>query len=143
MFITFQPLYTPAFFRWLSNLALYFAHRGRLLVPRAMLNGCQLSPVNFLTESSPLPSAGIELTLFLGISLDLTNAFIHCGHVSLGTSVYEFLGIISLISSATIFTCAQIAILLLSLQYFFFFFYQSSYCNFVIIAFLWHSLLLL
>ena len=38
----------------------------------------QLSPVNFPSESSPLPSPGIELTLFLGMSLDLTNAFIHC-----------------------------------------------------------------
>ena len=37
----------------------------------------QLSPVNFPSESSPLPSPGIELTLFLGMSLDLTNAFIH------------------------------------------------------------------
>ena len=75
----------------------------------------------------------------LGKSLDLTNAFINCFYVSFRTSIYEFLGIISLMSSATIFTCAHIAILLLSLD----FFYQSSYCNFVvIIAFLWHPLLL-
>ena len=37
----------------------------------------QLS-VNFPSESSTLPSPGIELTLFFGMSLDLTNAFIHC-----------------------------------------------------------------
>ena len=37
----------------------------------------QLPPVNLPSESSPLPSPGIELTLFLGMSLDLTNTFIH------------------------------------------------------------------
>ena len=59
--------------------------------------------------------------------------------MSLGTSEYEFLGIINLMSSATIFSRAHIAILLLS----FYFFYQSSYYNVVVItAFLWHILLL-
>ena len=55
--------------------------------------------------------------------------------------MFEFLSIINLMSSATIF----IAILLLSWHVFFllFFFYQNSHCNVVvIIAFLWHSLLL-
>ena len=51
----------------------------------------------------------------LGISLDLTNAFIH-----LRIIVYEFLGIINLMSLTTIFTNAHIAILLLSLNVFFF-----------------------
>ena len=45
-----------------------------------------LSPVNFPSESSPLPSPGIELTLFLGISLDLTNAFIPCAMCPWGRS---------------------------------------------------------
>ena len=29
----------------------------------------QLSPVNFLSESSPLPSPGIELTLFVYVTV--------------------------------------------------------------------------
>ena len=67
----------------------------------------------------PLPSPGIELTLFgylAGSNLHLYPLY----HVSL--NVYEFLGIISLMSSATIFTSAHIAILLLSLHFFFLFF---------------------
>ena len=51
----------------------------------------------------------------LGLSQDLTNAFIHR---AMRTSVNEFLGIINLMSSATIFTSAHIVILLLSLHVF-------------------------
>ena len=51
----------------MSNLALYFAHRGRLfkfLEPCFMDVSYQLSLVNFPSESFPLPSPGIELTVF-------------------------------------------------------------------------------
>ena len=58
-------------------------------------------------------------------------------YVSLKGFVYEFQGIIKLMSSANIFTSAHIAILLLSLHVFcLFVFYQKSYRNFVIIALL-------
>ena len=52
---------------WKSNLAIYFAHQGRLFKfyePCLMDVSYQLSPVNFPSECSPLPSPGIELTLF-------------------------------------------------------------------------------
>ena len=79
----------------------------------------QLSPVNFPTESSPLTSPSIELTTFGYVTG--SNQRLHpLYHVSLRTSVYEFLGIINLMSSATIFTSAHIVILLLSLPFFFF-----------------------
>ena len=45
--------------------------------------------------------------------------------MSLRTSVYEFLVVINIMSSATIFTSAHIAILLLSLHVFFFFFTRA------------------
>ena len=54
----------------------------------------------------------------LGMSLDLTKAFIHCA-MSPWKHVWEFLAIIKLMSSATIFTSTHIAILLLSLHVFF------------------------
>ncbi len=43
----------------MSSLTLYFAYE-----PCLMDVSYQLSPVNFPSESSPLPSLGIELTLF-------------------------------------------------------------------------------
>ena len=92
----------------MSNLTLYFAHWGILL---KLHDVSYLLSVNLPSKISPLPSPIIEVTLY---------------HVPLRTSVYEFLGIINLISSATIFTSAHIAILQLSS----FFFYRSSYCNF-------------
>ena len=57
------------------------------------------SPVNFPSASSPLPSSGIELTL-LGY---VTGFNQHLYPLYLRTSVSEFLGIINLMSSATIF----------------------------------------
>ena len=60
------------------------------LVPRAMFNGYQLSPVNFPSENSPLPSPGIELTLFGYVTGSKQRLYPQC-HVSLRTSLYEFL----------------------------------------------------
>ena len=77
----------------------------------------QLSLVNFPSESSPLPSPGIELTLF-GYVTGSNQRLYPLYLVSLRISVYVFLGIINLMSSATIFTSAHIAILLLSLDFF-------------------------
>ena len=51
----------------MSNLHLYFAHRGRLfLFHEPCLMDWQLSVIscNFPSENSPLTSPGIELTLF-------------------------------------------------------------------------------
>ena len=51
----------------MPNLTLYFAHWSRLFKfhePCLMDVSYQLSPVNFPSESSPLPAPGIELTLF-------------------------------------------------------------------------------
>ena len=51
----------------MSNLTLYFVYRGRLFLFHELCfmdASYQLSPVNFLSESSLLPSPGIELTLF-------------------------------------------------------------------------------
>ena len=82
-----------------------------------MFNGCQLSPVNFLFESSPLSSLGMELTLFGYVTGSIQRLY-PLSYVSLRTSVYEFLGIINLImSSVTIFTRAHIATLLLLLLF--------------------------
>ena len=70
MFITmFRPLYAPTFFRWVEmlNLTLYFVYWGRLFQfhePCFTDVSYQLSPVNFPSESSSMPSPGIELTLF-------------------------------------------------------------------------------
>ena len=72
----------------MSSLTLYFAYRGRLLVPQTMFNGCQLSPVNFPAESSPLLSSGIELTLF-GYVTGSNQRLYPLYHVFLRTSVYE------------------------------------------------------
>ena len=58
-----------------------------VLVPRAMFNGCQLSPVNFPSESSPLPSLGTELTLF-GYVTGSNQRLYPLYHVFLWTSVY-------------------------------------------------------
>ena len=55
----------------MSNLTLYFAYRGRLFLfqePSLMDVSYQLSPVHFHSESSPLPSPGIELILFRYVS---------------------------------------------------------------------------
>ena len=63
----------------MSNLTLYFAYQGRLFYvhePCFMDVSYQLSPVNFHSESSPLPSPGIELALF-GYVTGSDNAFIH------------------------------------------------------------------
>ena len=54
-----------------------------------------LSPVNFPSESSPLPSPGIELILF-GYVIGSNQHRYPLYHVSLRTSVYEFLAIINL-----------------------------------------------
>ena len=51
------------------------------------------------------------------MSLDVTNAFIHCSMCPWGNLRFEILGIINLMSSATIFTSSHIAILLLSLHF--------------------------
>ena len=56
----------------------------------------QLSPVNFHSESFLLPSPGIELTLFGYVTG--SNQHLYPQY-----HVYEFLGIINLMSSATIF----------------------------------------
>ena len=49
----------------MSNLTLYFANRGSLFnYPYSMGVSYQLSPVNFSSECPPLPSPGIELTVF-------------------------------------------------------------------------------
>ena len=121
MFITmFQPLYTSD--GWnvkLSSLFLYFTNRGWLF----MFIGCQLSPVYFHSENSALPSPGIELTLFFGYVTGSNQHLYPLYHVSLRTSVYEFLGIINLMSSATIF-------------------YQCSYCKFAVNIFFVFSILL-
>ena len=115
----------------MSNLALYFSTSHVLW----------MSVISYLHLISPLKVLHCLHQLLNSYSIGyVTGANQHlyplC-HVSLRTAVFEFLGIINLMSSATIFTSAHIAILLLSLQVF----YQSSYCNFVvIIAFLWHSL---
>ena len=63
------------------------------------------------SESSQLPSPGIELTLFGYVFNQRLYPLYH-------VSAYEFLGIINLMSSATIFISAHIAILLLSLHFF-------------------------
>ncbi len=104
------------------NLALYFPYRGRLFQfyePCLMDVSYQLSPVNFPSESSPLPSPGIVLTLFFGYVTGSNQRLYPLCYVSLRTSVYEFLGIINLMSSATISTSAHNATLLLSLHVFF------------------------
>ena len=78
----------------------------------------QLPPVNFHSESSPLPSPGIELTVFGYVTGSIKGLY-PLYHVSWRISVIEFLDIINLMSSATIF-------------------YQCSYCNFgVIIVAIW------
>ena len=69
----------------------------------------QLYPVNFPSESSSLPSPAIELTLFGYVCWSNQRRYSQC-HVSLRRSVYEFLGIINLKSSAILFTFAHIAI---------------------------------
>ena len=49
------------------NVELYFAYRDRLFLfpgPCLMDVSYQLSPVNFPSDGSPLPSPDIELTLF-------------------------------------------------------------------------------
>ena len=79
----------------------------------------QLSHGNFPSESSPLPSPGIELTLFGYVTGSNQRHYPLCpGPVFLRTYVYEFLGIINLSFFSTIFTSAHIAILLLSLHFF-------------------------
>ena len=98
----------------ISNITLHFTHRGRLFLfhePCLLDVSYKFSSVNFPSESSLLPSPSIELTLFW------VRLYPQC-HLSQRTSVHEFLGIITLISSATIFTSAHIAILLLSLHFF-------------------------
>ena len=87
----------------------------------------QLSPVNLPSYISPLPSLGIELSLF-GYITGSNQRHYPLHHVSLRKSVYEFLGIINLISSTTIFTSAHIAILLLSLHFFLPFFLSQLCC---------------
>ena len=97
----------------MSNLTLYFAYQGRLFEfhePCLMDVSYQLSPVNFPSVSSPLPPPGIELTLF-GYDTRSNQRLYSLCHVSLTMSVYEFLDIINLMSSATIFTSTHIAIL--------------------------------
>ena len=95
-----------------------------------MFNGYQLYPFNLPSESSPLSSSGIEITLF-GYVTGSNQCLYQLYHVSLRTSVYEFLGIINLMSSATILPVLILQFLLLSLHvvffFFFFFFNQSSY----------------
>ena len=90
----------------MSNLTLYFAYQGR---PFEFHEPC-LMDISYLrlifpSESSPLPSPGNELTLFRCVSGSNQRLYPLC-HVSLKTS--EFLGIINLMSSATIFTSAHI-----------------------------------
>ena len=104
----------------MSNLAFYFTHRGRLFQfhePYLMDVSYLLYPVNFPSESSPLPIAGIDFT-FLGYVTRSNQRLYSLCHESLRTSVYKFLGIINLMSSITIFTSAHIAISLLSLHFF-------------------------
>ena len=74
--------------------------------------------VSYLQLISPLPSSGIELILF-GYVNGFNRRFYPLYHVSLRAYVYEFLGIINLMSSPTIFTSAHIAIFLLSFHIFF------------------------
>ena len=69
--------------------------------------------VSYLHRSPP----NIELTLYACVTGSNQRLYPLC-HVSLRTSAYESPGIINLMSSATIFTCAHIAILLLSLHFF-------------------------
>ena len=62
----------------MSNLTFYFAYWSRLFKfhePFWMDVSYQLSPVNFPSESSPLPSPGVELTLFGYVTG--SNAFIN------------------------------------------------------------------
>ena len=100
----------------MSNLTLYFAYRVRLFHGPCLMDASyQLSPVHVLSESSLQPSPGIELTLY-GYVTGSNQRLYPQYHVSLRTSVFEFLEIINLLSSATIFTSAHIAILLLSLH---------------------------
>ena len=118
MFITtIRPLDAPAFFRWLECRTLPFNLFTEVDCSSSMLNGCQLSSVNFPLESCPLPLVGIELTLF-GYVIGSNQRLYSLCHVYLRTSVYEFQDIIKPMSSATIFTRAHIAILLLSLHVF-------------------------
>ena len=69
------------------------------------------------SESSLLPLPGIELTLVGYVTGYKQRLYPLCK--DLRTSVYKFLGIVNLMSSATIFTSARIAILLLYLHVFF------------------------
>ena len=77
-----------------------------VLVLRAKFNGYQLSSVNSPYKSSPLPSPSIELTFF-GYVIGSIQRLYPLYHMSL----CEFLSIINLMSSATIFTSAHMAIL--------------------------------
>ena len=81
--------------------------------------------VSYQLLISLLPSPGIELTL-LGYVNESNQRLYSLCYLSLTTSVREFLGIRNLMSSATIFTSAHIAILLLSMSSFLLFFYQSD-----------------
>ena len=85
----------------ISNFTLYFACRGRVFKfhePCLMdVNYCLLI---FPLESSPLSSLGIKLTLFAYVTGSNQRLY-PLYDVSLTTSVYEFLGIINLMSSAT------------------------------------------
>ena len=73
------------------------------------------------SDSSPQSSPGIKLTLF-GYATGSNQCLYPLYHVYLRTSACEFLGIIDLMSLATIFTSTHIAILLLSLHVVFLFF---------------------
>ena len=65
MFITmFQLLYTLGFFRWLECRTWPFISHTRVDCSSSTDVSYQLSPINFPSESSPLPSLGIELALF-------------------------------------------------------------------------------
>ena len=90
----FHPLYTLYLLQvvGMSNLTLYFTYQGRLFYfhePCLMDVSYQLSPVNFSSESSQLPSPGIEPTLFGYVTGSNQRLYPLC-HVSLRTSVYEF-----------------------------------------------------
>ena len=71
----------------MSNFTLYFAYRDRLFKfhePCLMDVSYQLSPVYFPSESSPLPSPGIELTLF-GYVTGANQCLLPLCHVSSST----------------------------------------------------------